>query len=54
MDNCIWLIPGNDEGGIVMLSHPANYNHPEPLRIWDKKANGGRGDVFANFATDKR
>ena len=24
-------LPGNDEGGIVMLSHPANYNHPEPL-----------------------
>ena len=53
-----WLIvygslPGNDEGGIVMLSHPSNYNHPEPLRIWDKKANGGRGDVFANFATTK-
>ena len=46
-------LPGNDEGGIVMLSHPSNYNHPEPLRIWDKKANGGRGDVFANFATTK-
>ncbi|HEY6504990.1 MAG TPA: PmoA family protein [Chitinophagaceae bacterium] len=46
-------LPGNDEGGAVMLSHPANYNHPEPLRIWDKKANGGRGDVFANFAPTK-
>jgi len=53
-----WLIvygqlPGNDEGGAIMLSHPDNYNHPEPLRIWDKKANGGRGDVFANFAPTK-
>jgi len=53
-----WIIvygslPGNEEGGIVMLSHPSNYNHPEPLRIWDKNANGGRGDVFANFATTK-
>ena len=53
-----WIIvygtlPGNDEGGILMLSHPSNYNHPEPLRIWDKKANGGRGDVFANFAPTK-
>jgi hypothetical protein len=53
-----WIIvygalPGNDEGGIAMLSHPSNYNHPEPLRIWDKKANGGRGDVFANFAPTK-
>lgn len=46
-------LPGNDSGGIVMLSHPGNYNHPEPLRIWDKKANNGRGDVFANFAPTK-
>ena len=46
-------LPENDEGGIVMLSHPTNYNHPEPLRIWDKKQNGGRGDVFANFAPTK-
>ncbi len=53
-----WIIvygqlPGNDEGGIVMLSHPSNHNYPEPLRIWDKAANGGRGDVFANFAPTK-
>lgn len=53
-----WIIvygalPGNDEGGIVMLSHPSNYNHPEPLRIWDKTQNGGRGDVFANFSPTK-
>ena len=53
-----WIIvygalPGNDEGGIVMLSHPTNYNHPEPLRIWNKTQNGGRGDVFANFAPTK-
>jgi methane monooxygenase PmoA-like len=46
-------LPGNDQGGAVMLSHPDNYNHPEPLRIWDKKANNGRGDVFANFAPTK-
>lgn len=53
-----WIItygslPDNDEGGIIMLSHPSNYNHPEPLRIWDKKANGSRGDVFVNFAPTK-
>lgn len=46
-------LPGNDEGGIVILSHPSNYNHPEPLRIWDKKANDGNGDVFINFAPTK-
>ncbi len=44
---------GNDYGGLVMMSNPENYNHPEPLRIWDEKANGGRGDMFANFATTK-
>jgi hypothetical protein len=43
----------NDYGGAVMLSYPANYNHPEPLRIWDENANGGRGDMFANFAPTK-
>ncbi|HMP28719.1 MAG TPA: PmoA family protein, partial [Saprospiraceae bacterium] len=53
-----WIIvygdlPDNDKGGMAMLSHPKNYNHPEPLRIWDKNANGGRGDVFANFAPTK-
>jgi hypothetical protein len=44
---------GSDHGGAVMMSNPANYNHPEPLRIWDEKANGGRGDMFANFAPTK-
>jgi Methane oxygenase PmoA len=56
--NARWLIvygalPGNDEGGMVLLSHPSNYNHPEPLRIWDKTQNAGRGDVFVNFAPTK-
>jgi Methane oxygenase PmoA len=46
-------LPGKDSGGAVMLSYPANYNHPEPLRIWDELANGGRGDMFANFAPTK-
>lgn len=43
---------GNDYGGAVMLSYPANYNHPEPLRIWPENQNG-RGDMFANFAPTK-
>ena len=46
-------LPGNDEGGIVVMSHPTNYNYPEPLRIWDKKQNGGRGDVYMGFAPTK-
>ncbi len=56
--NARWILsqgalPGNEYGGIVMLSHPANYNYPEPLRIWDQTQNRGRGDYFANFAPTK-
>ncbi|MFN8208019.1 MAG: PmoA family protein [Bacteroidales bacterium] len=43
---------GNDYGGMEMMSSPANFNHPEPLRIWPPGMNG-RGDVFANFAPAK-
>ncbi|MET0394592.1 MAG: PmoA family protein, partial [Chitinophagaceae bacterium] len=42
-------LPDNEYGGAVMLSYPANYNHPEPMRIWTLDTNG-RGDMFANFA----
>jgi hypothetical protein len=42
-----------DYGGAVLMSYPENYNHPEPLRIWDPNANGGRGDMFTNFAPTK-
>ncbi len=40
---------GNDHAGVVMMSHPTNYNHPEPLRIWPEDQYG-RGDMFANFS----
>ena len=43
----------DDYGGAVLMSYPANYNHPEPLRIWDENANNGRGDMFANFSPTK-
>ena len=36
--------------GILFMSHPTNYNHPEPMRIWPVDANEGRGDVFFQFA----
>lgn len=45
--------PGNEQGGMVILSHPDNYNHPEPLRIWDEAANDGNGDLFINFSPTK-
>ena len=42
----------SDYGGVVMMSYPTNYNHPEPLRIWPEATNG-RGDVYANFSPTK-
>ena len=27
-------------GGALMLSHPENYNHPEPLRVWPEDQYG--------------
>jgi hypothetical protein len=41
----------NETGGAVMMSHPGNYNHPEPLRIWPEDSNGG--EMFAMFAPTK-
>lgn len=38
--------------GVLFMNCPDNYNSPQPLRIWDEKANG-RGDVFINFAPTK-
>ena len=42
----------NDYGGLVMMSYPTNYNHPEPLRVWPENSNK-RGDVFLNFSPTK-
>jgi len=43
---------GGDYAGAEMISHPGNYNYPEPLRIWPENMNG-RGDVYANFSPTK-
>ncbi len=42
----------NDTAGVLMMSDPRNYNHPEPLRIWPETQNN-RGDMFANFDPTK-
>lgn len=42
---------GNDTGGMLVCSNPANYNHPEPLRIWPETMH--EGNVFAMFAPTK-
>ncbi|EPR66955.1 DUF6807 domain-containing protein [Cyclobacterium qasimii] len=41
-----------DYGAVVMMSYPANFNHPEPLRIWPEDIYD-RGDMYANFAPTK-
>lgn len=47
---CMINEKGNNPSGILIMSHPANYNHPEPLRTWDAKANGGQANIFINFS----
>ncbi len=50
------IVEGTVDGtnaGILMMSHPGNYNHPEPLRIWPENSNRNRGDMFANFSPTK-
>lgn len=46
-------LPQGAHGGMAILSHPGNYNHPEPLRIWDSKANRGKENLFINFSPTK-
>ena len=41
-----------DHAGLIMMSYPTNYNHPEPLRVWPENTNN-RGDVFLNFSPTK-
>jgi hypothetical protein len=43
----------NGRSGFLLMGYPENQNAPEPLRIWDENANGGRGDAFVNFAPTK-
>ncbi|MEX0770697.1 MAG: ThuA domain-containing protein [Balneolaceae bacterium] len=35
--------------GILFMTHPANYNYPEQLRIWPVGANQGVENVYINF-----
>jgi hypothetical protein len=39
-------ITGPDWTGVTVMSHPENFRHPEPMRIWPKKS----VHVFFNFA----
>ncbi len=50
---CYWCdvngISSKSTSGIVFITHPANYNYPEPIRIWPVGANKGKENVFFNF-----
>ncbi len=35
--------------GILFLSHPFNYDHPEALRVWPEDAAGGTGELMFNY-----
>ncbi len=35
--------------GVLFLSHSANREHPEPMRVWPTNVVGGRGDMFFEF-----
>lgn len=52
-----WIcVNGEIEGekaGILIMSHPDNYNAPQPLRIWDETMNNGTGEVMINFSPVK-
>jgi hypothetical protein len=37
------------QAGILFMSHPANHDHPERLRIWPTGTNEGKENVFFNF-----
>lgn len=45
---------GQGNACVLILSNPSNLNHPEPLRIWDEKANSGKGDMMWNFSPTKK
>lgn len=38
--------------GMVIMSHPSNYSHPEPVRVWPDGPKDHK-DVFINFAPTK-
>jgi type 1 glutamine amidotransferase len=53
-ERALWCVVNGEtpegKAGILMMGHPANYNHPEPVRVWPSDAFRGRGDMFINFS----
>ena len=53
-----WLYMVGETGpsssaGFLIMSHPGNRQAPEPVRIWNEDANGGKENVFVNFCPAK-
>ena len=48
-----WCVVSGDtpqgKAGILIMSHPSNYNHPEPVRVWNSDDTRPR-DYFINFS----
>jgi hypothetical protein len=48
-----WCVITGDTGGgkssIQFMSHPLNFNHPEPMRIWPSDTNEGQGNIYINY-----
>lgn len=42
--------PAADDACILIVPYPSNLNYPEPLRVWDSKVNGPKGDLMWNFS----
>jgi len=40
----------NGSAGILLMGHPSNFNHPEPLRVWPDNMEKDKGYVFINFS----
>ena len=39
-----------DDACILIVPYPSNLNYPEPMRVWDSKANNLKGDLMWNFS----
>jgi hypothetical protein len=52
---CRWMFcngkAGGNKSGILFMSYPANFNYPEPIRVWPQ--NYGLSEVFMNFCPFK-
>ncbi len=42
-------VSNSGTSGVLFITNPANYNYPEPIRIWPEGANNGKENVFFNF-----